>query len=154
MNKSITNFLYSLLAERKPQSLLIASTDPNPLLAICENTHIEFDIHCIQINEVIGIEQHRYDLGIVLLGPDNQPGIWPALARLRDVLTRYFIVIAPNTPGRLNEEVLSLGMKLIDDEEQTDFVVYEYDVASYKTTPDWLSAEGWANPNQWEKERW
>ncbi|MGD8939893.1 MAG: DUF6231 family protein [Gammaproteobacteria bacterium] len=32
--------------------------------------------------------------------------------------------------------------------------VYAFDIASYKTTPDWLNNKYWANPELWDKHWW
>ena len=32
--------------------------------------------------------------------------------------------------------------------------LFGYDVGTYKTTPDWLNADHWANPELWNKHRW
>ena len=32
--------------------------------------------------------------------------------------------------------------------------LYVYDVSTYKRTPAWLNANGWAHPELWNKHRW
>lgn len=32
--------------------------------------------------------------------------------------------------------------------------VFEFDIRTYKSAPDWLNAKNWANPEQWDKNRW
>jgi hypothetical protein len=33
-------------------------------------------------------------------------------------------------------------------------LVSRFDIATYKSTPDWLSARNWANPEMWGRHRW
>ncbi len=154
MNKSILQFVQSRLAELQPGSLLIAGGDKNALFAIGEATQTECEIGCLQPHEIIKTGQHRYDLGVITLDGYKPSEMWPVLAKCRDVLTRHFIVIAPDTTDWPAAEFLALGMTLTVLDASASHVVYEYDIASYKNTPDWLNSEGWANPGQWEKERW
>jgi hypothetical protein len=128
--------------------------DTTKLFVVCETAQLQCKTDCLQPQEIIKTEQHRYDLGVIALDGCRPSEMWPVLAKCRDILTRHFIVVAPDTTDWPAAEFLALGMTQTDTANQTDYVVYEYDIASYKTTPDWLSAKGWANPERWEKERW
>lgn len=78
--------------------------------------------------------------------------------RLRDFYAERVIVIgAPNPNQPLTRQVLiGLGFHQIGHSEDTHGkrVWYEFDIATYKTTPDWLNPRHWANPMLWDKYRW
>lgn len=82
------------------------------------------------------------------------------LARLRDVLARVTLVMLPDDPAPeapwRRADLRSLGYVPAGRHQwrDTPFQVYRFDIATYKTTPDWLSPEGWANPELWDKYRW
>lgn len=78
--------------------------------------------------------------------------------RLRDFYADRVIVIGSVDPNRsLNRKVLvGLGFHQIGHSEDHggERVWFEFDIASYKTTPDWLNPRHWANPMLWDKYRW
>jgi len=51
---------------------------------------------------------------------------------------------------------LALGYRRIDTGkfEQIGWSLYEFNIANYKQTPDWLNADHWSNPRQWDQYRW
>lgn len=92
-------------------------------------------------------------------GPDRTTAAL-LLARLRDVLARVTLLMlpedpAPEAPWR-RADLRSLGYVPAGRHQWRDtrFQVYRFDIATYKTTPDWLSPEGWAHPELWDKYRW
>ncbi len=44
----------------------------------------------------------------------------------------------------------ALGFTLAMTDTQENIRVYDYDLATYKTVPDWLNARYWAHPERWE----
>ncbi len=85
------------------------------------------------------------------------------LARLRDIYTKKLVVVVPidmrwedHTSHWEETDMLALGFilkaKLNVDEKPVH--VYAFDIASYKTTPDWLNNKYWANPQLWDKHWW
>lgn len=107
----------------------------------------------------------RFDAGIVfdtLEYLDKQCG-GRLIARLRDLHTSRFCVLAAVGDNRedlrsrwTGADFLSYGMKLVNRYQTDDGMLhlYKYDIASYKSTPDWLNARNWANPELWNKYRW
>lgn len=78
--------------------------------------------------------------------------------RLRDFYAERVVVISSVDQNcSLNRKVLvGLGFHQIGHSEDRDGkrVWFEFDIASYKTTPDWLNPRHWANPMLWDKYRW
>lgn len=151
MNDSIAEFLRARITEIKPQSLLVVGIERREFATV-ENLPLEFEVNYLQANEITTDDNH-YDLGVILFGEYTQE-CWSVLSRSRDVLTRCLIVIVPNAYDRPASDIVALGMTKIDLADIIGYSIYEYDVATYKSTPDWLSSNSWANPGQWEKERW
>jgi len=154
MNPSLKNFLISRLKKLEAESILIVSDTRNESVISKNDLPAQFKFDFLQAQEVDALKAQRYDLGIVVLDKNISTQNGSMLSRLRDVLTRRLIVVAPDMHDAPASNFLALGMIKIDLEHCPDYTIFEYDVAIYKSTPDWLSADGWANPDQWERERW
>jgi hypothetical protein len=80
------------------------------------------------------------------------------IARLRDVHAERFAVVAALAPGAANawtaQELLASGLYRVADYPQTQQALYQFDIAQYKQTPDWLNSDYWANPELFNKYRW
>ena len=85
------------------------------------------------------------------------------LAALRDLYSKCLIVavrLGDNWPGLISHwqenELLGFGMQQLAHHEQDErpVGVYEFNIADYKLSPDWLSARHWAHPELWDIYRW
>jgi len=81
------------------------------------------------------------------------------IARLRDIYAAWVIVVVDRDEppaGWTRREMIGFGFSLLGDavQESTPVHVYEFDVGTYKPTPDWLNSRYWANPELWDKYRW
>lgn len=58
-------------------------------------------------------------------------------------------------PWQLTDS-LSLGYRRIasGQHKQTAWQLYEFNIISYKSTPDWLNPKHWSNPQNWDRYRW
>lgn len=77
------------------------------------------------------------------------------LARLRDVHAQRVLLFVERATlaGRWSaDELVALGFHRFG--EHGDVALYEFDIAQYKLTPDWLNAEHWAHPELFDKFRW
>lgn len=80
------------------------------------------------------------------------------VGRLRDVQANRVLVIAgrdDHSPlGR--QALIGLGFHRWASSQDADGRRrwYEFDMAHYKVTPDWLNPRNWANPALWDKYRW
>jgi len=72
------------------------------------------------------------------------------LARLRDLhAERVFHIDAKDS--------LALGFsktrcQIVESDK--NYRVFEFNLSTYKRSPDWLNARHWANPELWDKHRW
>jgi hypothetical protein len=80
------------------------------------------------------------------------------VGRLRDVSAMRTLVIASSgSNGMLpRAELIGLGLHRWQDSRDTDRRRrwFHFALQDYKTTPDWLNARHWANPELWDKFRW
>jgi hypothetical protein len=80
------------------------------------------------------------------------------LAALRDVYSETCLVAidadAGVRAGWNPEAFIAMGFKVRPGIEAWDFALYSFSLRDYKTTPDWLNARHWANPERWDKDRW
>lgn len=80
------------------------------------------------------------------------------VSRLRDVCASRVLVIGSPQPGAALErqQLIGLGFRRWDTTGEGDYRRrwYEFSLADYKVTPDWLNARHWANPALWDRYRW
>lgn len=76
------------------------------------------------------------------------------LSRLRDVYARRVLARVVLGDTWQQSDMTAFGFTRLAAMAPTDGVLYGYDVASYKTTPDWLNPRYWANPELWGEYRW
>lgn len=74
------------------------------------------------------------------------------LAGMRDInAQKVFWVLGKDAPWTA-KEALALGFRQLQHSGAS--TLYGFDIDNYKTTPDWLNAKNWANPERWDKSRW
>lgn len=77
------------------------------------------------------------------------------LAGLRDVHAEHLFLALETSSGPggwAPAELVALGLQPV--ESHGDLALYEFDIARYKTTPDWLNSDHWAHPELFDKFRW
>lgn len=79
------------------------------------------------------------------------------LGRLRDLYARrIWVVLQAGKPGLRHGDLMGHGFSRAGrySLENRPVALYEFDIGTYKTTPDWLSSKHWANPRLFDKYRW
>ncbi|MDR9433086.1 MAG: DUF6231 family protein [Spiribacter sp.] len=153
---NLASVLEQTLAELAPQQLLVISDAPE--LTQTAKAYAPGCTHGAATN-LDSVDWPSVDLAIVDgdIELDSAHAI-QLVSRLRDVYARQVLVIAPSTPRQpLNRSVLiGLGFhrRPIEGPTTSTRHWYSFDLAHYKTTPDWLNARHWANPELWDKFRW
>lgn len=97
--------------------------------------------------------QTRFDLAIVTEFDcaTQAAGARAMLAGLRDLYARRLLVLAaPICRAELN----ALGFSLLKEYQDSEKLLYGFELKTYKPLPDWLNAQYWANPEMWDKKRW
>ena len=150
------------LGERAPRSILAIGFAHDIIAGIAEEDSTRVDYVTITDSLAPLTQFRRYELAIVSKTLENIDRILGAalVARLRDVLVdKLFVLIETATNPVCNwtaAELMALGLKGLGEyhDDHGSVALYGYDVTTYKDTPDWLNASGWANPERWEKTRW
>lgn len=101
----------------------------------------------------------RFDLAFVDSAANIPPQDVPVvLARLRDLSARHVLVatFADAEAPWSRRELVGFGYIHLGDCALNNATVnlFEFDISTYKTTPDWLSPRNWANPELWDRYRW
>lgn len=148
--------LQNLLESARPDALILISDDQPLIRAASAATtwHATGDSAWEQLSTA-----PQAPLAVIDGEANFPPKEAPLVAgRLRDLHSRRVVVIGPNNPNQpLNRQVLiALGFHHIgqssDETGNRDW--FEFDIATYKVTPDWLNPRHWANPELWDKYRW
>ena len=110
-------------------------------------------------------EQGRFDLVFVSHVLERMPKseAEQLIARLRDLHCDRLIVVIPigtdwseHLSHWQQTDLLGLGFSLLAEFHSNKHLVhiYAFDIASYKTTPEWLNNKYWANPEVFDKYWW
>lgn len=110
-------------------------------------------------------EYGRFDLVFVSHVLEKMPktAAEQLIARLRDLHCDRLIIVIPigtDWPNHMSHwqqaDLLGLGFSLLAEFHSNKHRVhiYAFDIASYKTTPEWLSSKYWANPEMFNKYWW
>lgn len=76
------------------------------------------------------------------------------LARLRDLYAGCVVLLVSHTDCDWSgTDLTALGFTRLH-EIPGRGTLYGFDIATYKTTPDWLNPDYWANPELWDRYRW
>lgn len=107
----------------------------------------------------------RFDLGVVcgILEHLNPRDAGILIARLRDRLCQRVLLVVPigehwehHRSVWHQTDLLAYGFTLLSSKQWGGrcVEVYGFDLATYKTTPDWLNANYWAHPELFDKYWW
>jgi hypothetical protein len=154
----LTQELSNLLAAQAPKRLLALGGPAHSLLApLAERTGAAL------VGAEIGsapdaVAAPSYDLALVTeldqLSP-AEAGV--LLGRLRDLYARrIWVLLRKQQPGLGHRDLIGYGFSGVGGYTLAGEPVqlYEFDIGSYKTTPDWLNNKHWANPRLFDKHRW
>ena len=76
------------------------------------------------------------------------------LSRLRDLYARRVLARLRPSPEWEHRDMTAFGFTRLARLGANHGLLYGFDMATYKTTPDWLNPRFWANPELWGKYRW
>lgn len=144
------DFLKDLIQTENPSNLLIISTKS---LVNFVSSLEELRIEEIQIQPSIsnGDEDTGY-FDLMIIFPEiaynkDQLGI------AKNKLTKSIVLLRDNTSS--NQEFSELGFISADnDETKQSKNFYTYNLKNYNAKRNWNNAEGWANPENFDKFRW
>jgi hypothetical protein len=89
-------------------------------------------------------------LGIDVLAGLERPAAEQLIARLRLYIAPRLLLVAAPGCALDADAFRALGFSLSLADAAANVHVYDYDLATYKTVPDWLNARFWAHPERWD----
>ena len=167
-SKDIIFDAQQLLETICPVNLLLIGSSiesiANNYISQCESIHRSCYVNTIDASNKLSHDYYnqRYDLVIIadLLESCSKQHAQQLLAKTRNLCSPKVILLATLNDQWSKNELLALG--LIQFAEYTDpnrqenlkSVLYQYNIDTYKKTPDWFSPKNWANPELWDKFWW
>lgn len=159
--------LQALIHQFQPQQILSIGPAGQELftsyLAGCPECSLQ---ECISVPTLEQLDGYgRYDLVFVSHVLERMPKSQAEqlIARLRDLHSERLIIVLPigkDWPGHASHwqetDMLGLGFSRVAKFQFKQHLVhiYAFDIASYKTTPEWLNSKYWANPEMFDKYWW
>lgn len=161
MSSTPTQALLGILDQYQPQRLLCISGDPIPAVAAYIEQHPQcalFETHQVPLADELA--NQRYDMAIVadqLEKLDKRQGV-ELLAGLRNLSVSRMAVLVEleQPPDWQASDFYGLAMQRDArfEKDQRCLTLFTYDLAEYKTVPDWLNAKYWANPENFDRYWW
>ena len=159
--------LSDLLEQFAPASVLAAGAAADELAQTYCRDHPHCQATVLSPEELTAQVDRlgRFDLALIshTLEYLDRDAAARLIARLRDVHARRLIVILPMGPDWEGHKshwhknsMLAYGFVHVGGRthEGREVHFYAFDIDTYKTTPDWLNARYWANPELFDKYWW
>ncbi len=156
-----------LLERHRPASVLAIGAPAQECVSAYVASHPQASLDRLEASDPLAQlqERGRYAFCVVAgtLEHMAKEAAGQLIARLRDVHAERLYVIVPigrHRQGRASHwelsELIAYGLRAVADygEGAEHQQLFEFDIATYKDTPDWLNARYWAHPERWDKERW
>lgn len=133
---------------RQSRLLLVGEFEP------AQRERSPCDVTVLSLAEAVTLPfSQPFDMAIVRQ-PEaaiDQAALRVLLAALRDVYARRVLVL---TPMGSSLDLNALGFTRLTEYTDSMLRLYGFELKTYKSTPDWLSPQYWANPEMWDKKRW
>lgn len=151
----------ALIARAQPRRVLAVGGLARALVAPAADDGVELTTLPAAGAERMLSDHGPQDIALIAGGLEalTPRGAAQLLSQLRDLYASWVIVITDRDAppeGLSRHDLVGLGFSLLGDaiHDTQPVHVYEFDMATYKTTPDWLNSRYWANPELWDKYRW
>jgi hypothetical protein len=177
MINSIQKVLNRILFDHPPSSILCIGDRISDALVEFIHTHPQCRLCEVEISQINGAQkdlsiamqwqdrENIFDFAIVANAAEHldKNTAVHLLARLRDLYAKKLLVVVPMGDQWKNHQslwqetdLLALGFikKANLQVAQKPVYVYAFDIVTYKTTPEWLNSQYWANPELWDKYWW
>lgn len=153
--------LQQLLATLHPHELLVIDPSTEPLPALTPSRQGGRVTYLSIADDDAPTPDARFDFAIVANSLEHldKQAAGRLIARLRDLHTQRFVVLVPlgeewggHASHWTENDLLAYGMTLMARFEQhgRPLALFHYNLADYKTTPDWLNSRYWAHPERWQ----
>jgi len=159
--------LETLVDKYRPASILIVGSAGNKFIADYLSRHPDCSVDALDGDEILKRLDSlgKYDLALVshVLEHMDKVTAGMLISKLRDLHSGCLVMLVPMEPDSPNHpshwqegELFGYGLVYIGtlSEDDTRMHIYAFDIATYKTTPDWLNSKYWANPELFGKYWW
>jgi len=159
--------LETLVNKYRPSSILIIGSAGKTCIATYLNRHPDCRVDVLDGDEILRRLDSlgKYDLALVfhVLEYMDKTAAGVLISKLRDLHSARLVMLVPmesDAPGHLSRwregELFGYGLVRIGTLRADDapMQIYAFDIATYKTTPDWLNSKYWANPELFGKYWW
>ncbi len=153
--------LQDILAATEPASALAIGTQAAAALNALRSTQPQITLHTLPHDtataELSSLGVH--DLALVSdLARSTHARGGILLAQLRDLYARRVLVLLAPADAEIwsHQDMIGHGFSRVSEWKRQDpqSELYRFDIADYKTTPDWLNSRYWAHPELFDKHRW
>ncbi|HDZ56181.1 MAG TPA: hypothetical protein ENI17_03030 [Pseudomonas xinjiangensis] len=153
--------LLGIFEHYQPKRMLCISREPIPAaLAFCTEHPDCVRVETDQVPLPAELANQRYDLAVVadeLERLDKRQGV-ELIAGLRNLSVSRLAVLVDlqQTPEWKDTDFFGLALQRHGKFERDDrsLSLFTYDLAEYKSVPDWLNSKYWANPQLFGKYWW
>lgn len=161
MSATPTSSLLGILQHYRPASLLCISRSTIPAIEAWRQQHPDCQISStanVPLSDAL--RNQRYDLAIVAdqLEHLDKRTATELLAGLRNLsASRIAVLVDIDRADGWQENdfyALALQRHARFSQEGQSLTLYAYDLAEYKSVPDWLNSKYWANPEMFDKYWW
>ncbi len=151
----------NFLSQKKSERILICDKNKKILNFFLDNCSHNKIIHIKDNKKLLEVLKTKNVKKIVLVLYTNEKNIdlkIRLIAQLKLFFPGdFFAIRILNNNNKIKDVyykvLISLGFKfLLDIKINDDFCFfYKYNISNYKSVPDWLNSDNWANPQLWEK---
>jgi DNA-binding transcriptional LysR family regulator len=161
MSATPTSALLGILQHYSPASVLCVSRSQIPAIAAWREQHADCQISSVsEVPLSDELRNQRYDLAIVAdqLEHLDKRTATELLAGLRNLSASRIAVLVDTERATEWQEndffALALQRRARFSQDGQSLTLYSYDLAEYKSVPDWLNSKYWANPEMFDKYWW
>ena len=151
----------NFLSQKKSERILICDKNKKILNLFLDNCSHNKIIHIKDNKKLLEVLKTKNVKKIVLVLYTNEKNIdlkIRLIAQLKLFFPGdFFAIRILNNNNKIKDVyykvLISLGFKFLLDIKINDdfYFFYKYNISNYKSVPDWLNSDNWANPQLWEK---
>jgi len=164
-SKEIIFDIQSLLETICPLKVLIVGESlygiADEYSAQCASIHR--DISVTKVDKATEIANNvysdRYDFAVIgeVTESTSKQHSQQVLSRVRNFCAPQMIIaVNLNNSEWSMHDFLAIGLAKFTEHKSDgeNSILYQYNIDTYKKTPDWFNSENWANPEMWGKHWW
>jgi len=152
------SYMMHIIEEIKPNHVLVASSQIEEIL---KDAKAQCVIQALSARQMVDLTLSPDDVknvDLVVLGENlNQlehTKMIEVIGVLRNHLNAKMLILSNEASTLSFSDMLSLGFKREQQEDESGLTLYSYDIANYNKKREWNNSRFWANPEHFNKYRW